>query len=495
MAYKRLPLGHDESVYALRGHDLTFGSSYVSGPYWREYRAPGLSVVDSQLFRLFGENDFVARLPVLIFTLIMFIAVYKLSLHFFDERVAAISCVVLLLCKPLVASGGFLLADVPGSAISMVCIYIVAIQLKQGVSAPLYLSTVFIFGSLATFFRFGSFITYGTGLFALSIYFIASNFHNPKRLRLIGKHLLLQIVSLASFVWLYFTTVTSLTSMSPYQANQSLISSNAKTPLDGLSDLLSLVNPFSLESAWLNPIIGSVFIISIVYGCVSAIRHRQNQAIVICLLFAGVVSSLMIAIGVRQVVGNYLALTVPFWFVLSAIGIDNFVKFSRQQLNKFDSKVAMSAIAVAFLIYAPFSYYHAVDVSKTSVKEGVRSAGLDIKTENEGEGCVVITSYPQVAWYSKCLLGSWAGTNQTSQSTSVKPRNFDEYLQDSFALVIAEDSLQPRGYKSMADLNKYVVLVVDGKRQPSEQTINSGMTSLFDPTYIDNRVYYAKVRE
>jgi hypothetical protein len=34
------PLGHDESVYALRARDFHDGAT--PGPYWEDYRAPGL---------------------------------------------------------------------------------------------------------------------------------------------------------------------------------------------------------------------------------------------------------------------------------------------------------------------------------------------------------------------------------------------------------------------------------------------------------------------
>ena len=57
----RSPLGHDESVYALRSRNLLEGWTYLSGDYWRDYRAPGLPLMFSGLGRVIGVHVTTAR--------------------------------------------------------------------------------------------------------------------------------------------------------------------------------------------------------------------------------------------------------------------------------------------------------------------------------------------------------------------------------------------------------------------------------------------------
>jgi 4-amino-4-deoxy-L-arabinose transferase-like glycosyltransferase len=498
IAIQGIPLGHDESVYALRGHDLQNGYTYLSGDYWRDYRAPGMSFLDSWLFNLFGENDLVARLPSMFLGLFLFFSTYLLAKELFGIRIAKITSLLFIATPPLVVNSAYLLADVPGASISIFCVFLVFYLQRIKAHPLLLLTSIFVLGTMATLLRFGSFISYGSGIFAASLYFIYLNFNRSNISRLILRQVSVQFVSLFSFGWLYFTDFTSINGKTPYEANSDLAAGAGVTPLNGLKDLIELTNPFSIWSQWLNPLFGVILMISLFFAAYSIAAKSVIKAQTAALLVAGILSLSLIVVGVRYVQGNYLALSAPYWVIISAVGFDVMYKryIKRYALDVSRIRIvnlSRTLILLLVLFYLPFYYYSSSSQNETSTKYGVRAAGKAIGFESNGEKCLVLSSYPQSAWYSKCLLGLWAGTTEENITQGAKSSSFNNIVRRTLLSSESARWQAMRDYQDLDEYRKFVVLVTKGKRQPSDLSIESDRYTLLEKIRTTHRVFYAEI--
>jgi len=497
IAIHKIPIGHDESVYALRGHDLRNSSTYLSGDYWRDYRAPGLSYLDSWLFNLFGENDFVARLPSMFFGLLLFLSTYLLAKELFGSRIAQITAVLFVATPPLVLNSAYLLADVPGSSIAISCVFLVFYLQRIEANQLVLITCIFALGSIATMLRFGSFITYGSGIFAASIYFLLAKRNEPKMFKRLFNQLTLQFISLFSFGWIYFTHVTSINGKTPYEANSHLASGAGVTPLNGLNDLIELTNPFSSFSVWLFPIVGVLTLGSFLFALGNLKSGSEVKLQTLSMFIAGLLSLSLLVVGVRYVQDNYLALSAPYWVILSASGL-NFVykkdlkgfEFNLDRILKF--KVLPVTVAV-LLICLPIYYFASSYMKSTTTRFGVRDAGEAIKNEVSDENCLVLSSYPQSAWYSKCLLGIWIGTTEDDSTLGTTGRTFNEITISSVERFNSSKWKEMRDNQDLDSYRKFVVLVTNGKRQPSDESIQDDQITLFEKNFTTGRVFYAEI--
>jgi hypothetical protein len=497
IAIHKIPLGHDESVYALRGHDLRTSSAYLSGDYWRDYRAPGLSFIDSWLFNIFGENDFVARLPSMFFGLLLLLVTYILAKELFGNRIAQIASVLFVATPPLVLNSAYLLADIPGASVAISCVLMVFYLQRIKVNYYLVLTCIFVLGSISTILRFGSFITYGSGVFAASIYFLMVNRHEPKVAKRIFDQLTLQFVSLFSFGWIYFTHVTSINGKTPYEANSNFAAGAGVTPLNGLIDLLELTNPLSPIAIWIGSIVGFLTFSSYIFALGNIGTSSKLRFQTLSIVIAGMLSLTLLVVGVRYVQNNYLVLSAPYWVILSATGLDLAYKrhVKRYEVNLgLINKLKVTPIAVAILLICLPTYYFAESYMKVNTTRfGVRAAGEAIRTNTNYENCLVLSSYPQSAWYSKCLLGIWIGTTEDKPKLGVADSDFNRVVNSSIAAMNREKWKEMRNNQELVTYRKFVVLVTNGKRQPSDELIQADRITLLEKQFTTDRVFYAEV--
>ena len=112
----RSPLGHDESVYALRSGDLLEGWSFLSGDYWRDYPAPGLPLMLSGLGRIVRVHVATARaLVVLLGVGILAVTVY-FGVRLKSWTVGVVGAALLAVTYGFALTSTTLLADTPGAA-------------------------------------------------------------------------------------------------------------------------------------------------------------------------------------------------------------------------------------------------------------------------------------------------------------------------------------------------------------------------------------------
>jgi len=492
-----IPLGHDESIYALRGHDLRSGYSYLSGDYWRDYRAPGLSFIDSWLFDIFGENDFVARLPSMFFGIILFGSTYLLAKELFGRRISQIATVLFVSTPPLVENSAILLADVPGSSVAIFCVFSVFYLQRVRTNLFLVLLVIFVLGSIATVLRFGSFITYGPGIFAASLYFFLANVHKAHLPILLLKQVVIQLVSLFSFSWIYFTHVTSINGKTPFEANSQFAEGAGVTPINGLIDLIELTYPFSDSSQWVNPFFGLLILASFCFAIFSLFSRSAPQLETISVLVAGILSLSLLIVGVRYVQGNYLALSAPYWVIISAAALDVyyqnfFIKYEPNLNHMFRLRVIPVGVGI-LLIFLPINYLVLGYANSNLPRFGLRSAGDAIRYETSDDRCLVISTYPESAWYSKCLLGIWIGTTKDKPKLGVTDNDFNQVVNSSIAAMNREKWKEMRNNQELVTYRKFVVLVTNGKRQPTDESIQADRITLLEKQFTTDRVFYAEV--
>jgi hypothetical protein len=350
---------------------------------------------------------------------------------------------------------------------------------------------------MATVLRFGSFITYGSGIVAASIYFLMVNFNKPKVAKRLFSQLSLQLISLFSFGWIYFTHLTSINGKTPYEANSQLASGAGVTPLNGLIDLIELTNPFSSMSTWVNPVFGLLVIVSFFFALTNLKSKSKVRLQTLSVFVAGALSLSLLVIGVRYVQDNYLALSAPYWIILSAAGFDHvFQRHIKKYEFKLDrmlkTKVVHTTVGL-LLICLPVYYFASAYMRSDAPRFGIRAAGEAIRNQTNNEKCLVLSSYPEAAWYSKCLLGLWIGTSENSPELGAASGDFNAVTAESIDFLNASRWKAIRNDEDLDNYRKFVVLVINGKRQPSDEAIEVDEVTLLEKNFTTDRVFYAEV--
>jgi hypothetical protein len=217
----------------------------------------------------------------------------------------------------------------------------------------------------------------------------------------------------------------------------------------------------------------------------------------ISVFIAGLISLGITVVGIKQVQGNYLALSAPYWILLSAVGAHQLLKFLSaryeiQILRVLPPRI-IAVLGACFLAYLPLYYYESTSQNPNTTRFGVRMAGEEIRLEVADGKCIVLSSYPQSAWYSKCLLGLWAGTTEENITQGAKGSNFNNIVRRT---LLSSDSARwqaMRNYQNLDEYRKFVVLVTKGKRQPSDLAIESDQYTLLERIRTTNRVFYAEI--
>jgi hypothetical protein len=433
----------------------------------------------------------------MLFGLLLFLATYLLAKELFGTRISQISAVVFVSTPPLVLNSSYLLADVPGSSVAITCVLLVFYLQRIEANHYLVLSCIFAFGSIATVLRFGSFITYGSGIFAASLYFLLVKRFEPNLVKRLFKQLTLQFVSLFSFGWIYFTRVTSMNGNTPYEANSNFAANAGVTPLNGLLDLIELTNPFSTLSVWIGTIFGLIAFGGFIFALGNLRPGSKFRYQTLSVFVAGIFSLSLLVIGVRYVQDNYLVLSAPYWVILAAAGLDFFyqrhLKSYEPNFSRF-FKVKVLPVTVALLLICLPAYYFATGyVKDVVVASGVRDAGEEIRKETLNEKCLVLSSYPQSAWYSNCLLGIWIKTTKVNPSPGDAGDDFNKVAKSSIDRFELQKWKEMRSFQDLGEYRKYVVLVTNGKRQPSDESIQEDRVTLLERKFVTERVFYAEI--
>ena len=404
---QRSALGHDESVYALRSRDLQDGWTNLSGNYWRDYRAPGLPLLLATVGRLIGIHVTTARFVVVLLGLTIIVVTAIIGARLRSWTVGVIAAALLVVTSAFVVTTTTLLADVPGAAFSLIAIAAYLADLHRGrLRSCLIVTPVAAFA--ATLSRFGAPLMLAAGLLAAAVVW-TPHVLRTRQWRLVAESSGLAVLTAAAAAFVALTPTFSLDGVSPTDANRALVERNGFTGSTGLSDLRSVVDPWSDAAVhlWSKPV-AVVFAVGVLASIVAAVVDRSRTRIVVFGLVAGTVSALAVAISVGLVVPNYLVLTIPFWAIASATGWD-WLASRLAALARSGTLIRPAALTVATALL----FVLAIDTTSDARArhQGYENSGRNIRAaavatgDALGESCVLVARFtPQAGYYSECLM-------------------------------------------------------------------------------------------
>lgn len=400
----RSPLGHDESVYALRARDLDMGWSTPTDG-WTDYRAPGLPILLNGLGRVVGIHVTSSRLLVVLLGAVVIVGVWVLGRIFGSGLAGAFGALLVALASGFVYSSTTLLADVPGATFAMVAICVYAMEARRPV-----LKWSFLFLPLltvaATTARFGAPFMIGAGLFSVALVRLPSVVRERNWIWL-AQSLLLAVGVALSAALVLLTDVVSIGSLTPAEANRNLVDGKGLTAASGFEDLWVVVNPLSgfPVHLWSLPV-AAACLMGIVVAALFALQPGPIRRMFVFGVVAGVLSAFSVAITVGLVVANYLALSLPFWALAAGAGWAGAAQWVQQQGHRSIEVIAAAGAVIAgsLLIVAVSSDTRSLHLNQQTAYEALRGVSLQANAMLD-EDCLVITSStPQVGYYSECAV-------------------------------------------------------------------------------------------
>jgi Dolichyl-phosphate-mannose-protein mannosyltransferase len=461
---RRVPLGHDESVYSLRGRDFLEGWSYLSGHYWIEYRAPGLPLLLSAPFRLLGASSTVARLVVVGCGFALVVLTWAIARRLASPAAAVTAAASLCLTTGVMSSSTMVLADVPGAAFSLAAVWALLVECQAGrlrwspVAVP---GLVFI----ATLCRYGSPIGFvpalvGVGLIGLT------GWVRGRRWRQVA---LLAGTALGALVVVALVTMTSLVTVgrSPFAANSDLVGSKGLTAANGFREFWALITPFEYQSfPYWNRATMTLTVIGLVAAIVVAIVDRSSRRGVGFGLGVGAITLVGLLVSVGRVDHNYLVMPAPYIAVAVGVGWAGLLRSANVALRRWPHGVSTIAAAASIAVVAACAMTVSGHVNATHGQY----AGLDrlrtlaVETGRQlGPDCGVVSSYtPQVGWYSECRVApmEWLPLTPDGVTSTVE-------LAELIASV--HDNLVEFGVEAGAPTA--LLAVEGGKRQPADPVL------------------------
>ncbi|MGB9345722.1 MAG: hypothetical protein WCA90_06795 [Ilumatobacteraceae bacterium] len=418
----RSPLGHDESVYTLRGRDLLTGWTHLSGDYWRDYRAPGLPLMLGGLGRVIGVHVTTSRFLVVLLGLVIMASTASIGARLASRRVGLMAAALLPLIYGFSLTATTVLADTPGAAFAMVA---VAVYLRDVDAGRLRLSFVAVplLTFASTMSRFGAPFMLGAGLLAVAVVFA------PDAIRRRDWILAVQSAALAVAVTavvavVVLTDTFTLDGKSPATANSDLVGKNEFTLRTGVEDLWNVVNPWAVHAfpLW-SKAVSLVVVAGLVLASVSVVFERSRWRIVTFGLLGGVISLFCVVATVGLVVPNYLMLTLPFWVLVAASGWE---WVARGAVDRWRHRTVLlrvvAAIAAAGVIALVVDV--AADVREAHRQyerayDNIRQASL-VTHDQLGDSCVLIARYtPQAGYYSQCRIAPFQAWDLEDEAESL----------------------------------------------------------------------------
>ena len=404
---QRSALGWDESVYALRSRDLQDGWTNLSGNYWSDYRAPGLPLVLAAVGGVIGTHVTTARFVVVLLGLTIIVVTAMIGARLRSWTVGVIAAALLVVTSAFVVTTTTLLADAPGAAFSLIAIAAYLGDLHRGrLRWCLVVTPVAAFA--ATLSRFGAPLMLAAGLLAAAVVW-TPHVVRTRQWRLVAESSGLAVLTAAAAAFVVLTPTFSLKNgVSPTEANRALVERNGFTWSTGLSDLRSVVNPWSdaAEHLWSKPV-AVVFAVGVLASIVAAVVDRSRTSVVVFGLVAGIISTLAVAFSVGLVVPNYLVLAIPFWAIASAAGWD-WLASRLAALARSGTLLRPAVLTVAAGLFFALAIGTASDARARH--QALENSGRHIRAaavatgDALGESCVLFARYtPQAGYYSECL--------------------------------------------------------------------------------------------
>lgn len=424
---QRSPLGWDESVYAARAKDLVaseFTWGFRSGVYWSDVRAPGLPMMQSVAFQVFGVSDLVARSVVVAFATGFLVLVGRTLDLWFDRRVGSTAVLLIATSPGFIATSTLSFADVPAVFLGLVAVYSLAWCYVNDREDWLFLVPVFI--GIATAVRFGAVLLVLAPL-VLIAFGIGIRLVRLRNWRRLLSYLLAGSLTGGIVVVLLWTRVLT-TAKSPIVATRSLHVDSGYTSWNWWDDLLTILRPGPVDYGFGGAFWGWSYALTFGALALMAVVRLIVGRHLVLLTVCGVVSVvpvLLYAVTVNQFVTTYLAPIFAMWAAMVAIGLwpRCLLSDSREEvpdelaprwLAVFGVPTKSTAVKLALAVFTLVLFVlSARSVSRMHDRlwgfEQVRAASI-ISDDLLGEDCRLSTARtPQVSWYSDCYVSGLPG--------------------------------------------------------------------------------------
>jgi len=379
------PLGHDESVYALRARDFHSGTP-AAGFYWEDYRAPGLPWL-SQFVWLVGSSAPYLRLVTAGFMVVLVVLTWLAGRALFEPAVGLVAAAGLAATPFMVEASVQVWPDVPGAALGLGAV-LVLLFATSGDRASWWVLAVPVLVAAATYVRFGAPLQMLVGLGAVGLY-------RWRVVRRAPAAVAIAAAASTAAVWVILAVpAASGSALSPMEA----LGRRRRRWFEGFFDYP--------EQA--GDIVGSVAGFLLVAGVLAAVvavwqgRGRSDPArrAALAVLGAGAGTVAVTALVLHGEL-RYLSPTMPWLWVAAGVGL---VPVLRSVPDAAAPAVA-GALALTLVVSAVAEGNEQSDLSaerfNTVVDASQAIAGLAA-----GRACGVVTGFtPQVAWYSGCRTG------------------------------------------------------------------------------------------
>jgi hypothetical protein len=419
-------LGHDESAYALKARSWLEGTPDTG---WSLHRAPALSVYGYLILAAGGEEAALRSIGVLALAGLAG-ATWWLGARMLRGAVGPLAAIVVVAGPAIQRRATEYLTDIPSAALLVVCMVIVWREYEERTGGPSFrLLWLLPFAWGAFYLRYQSVLAFGLiGLSVLVLWW-------PKVKR---KPVPLLATALLGLVGLipHFAFSTSETG-SPLGIIGITGSAGGREYLgEGLVD-------YALLSGWhLFGLLGLPVVVSFVWWSIDSWSTRGDRLKSSFLAIPAVGQVLTLG-----VLSHGEARFIFFPMALMSIGaVAGFIDLSSRWSSpvRAGTRLALISLLIGSLALSIAASRRAVD-SRIRSNEPIELSAEFVGEGIEGRECAVLTSYaPQVTFYSEC-------------HTDIFRAELD-----------AESSIA-----RMDGGEKFMILVEDGKRQPTGDDLNA----------------------
>ncbi|MGA7281304.1 MAG: hypothetical protein WBZ40_05915 [Acidimicrobiia bacterium] len=423
-------LGHDESAYGLKAKQWLLGTP---GTGWAPHRGVGMSVYGYVVLGL-GEGEPGLRLLGLLGAVGLVVGIWVLVRRMSDATSAAMASVAIVAGPALLRRSTEYLSDVPAAALLAWCMVVVWSQLGSR-QRPTYRLLWVLPPALAAFYlRYQSILS--LGLIALTILVMWW----PQIRRRPGPIVTLSALGLAGLIPHFALAIRLRGSPWGILTYTSEVSGRAYLG-EGLVDYFHMA-PWQLAGLIFVPAIGFALI-----GLAYSWKDGSKRDRYLFLLLPAIAQ--ILALGILSH-GEPRFVFFPIALIVAAAAIA-----IREVLWPHRSTIhfgwALMVLIAGSLALSAASVRNLVD-HRASSNESIELAGLSVSDRAAGKSCGVMTSYtPQITYYSEC------------SSDVFRP------------------GLEPEAaVGNLVGEMKFMVLVEDGKRQPTRDELE-GLLTLTEP--------------
>lgn len=412
--FAHAPLGHDESVYALRGSYYS-GHSSETRAYFAPYRAPGLPYLLGFVFRITGPSDVAARVTVMAFAMVFLFAVFAIGTLLASPWTGACAAVLTAATTTFARFASLVFVDVAGIAVATLA---VAAGLwwwrGERLARPAYI-VVPVLGFIATQIRFGAPVTIASGLVAV-VLMVGYRADSGQRRRVAIEASVLGFLTAAACGFVLFTTTATAQAVSPFAAQRAFRDAKEIPRWNSLGDLPRLIIPNNEIDDMFHPVVFGLFVIGTAVALFDAARRRSSvQPGVAFTLIGGVLAVVALNFNLSHLEGQYLLAALPFGAVLAAIGLVSLWRSIATSVPR--AGIFLIILAIGLAGFMTLRTESRLDQQNNALEKSFRviaDAGSAIRALDRDDCIVVSGTTPQAGWYSQC-----AGTPFVTRSSDV----------------------------------------------------------------------------